>query len=93
MTVMYHHMTDNGQQELVRVTKTAGKLFKQIFTLPSIHIGHWIHNDALRLANIVADDALITFDTLPSGRYRAVKHRTALRKNCMRAKAISCLNR
>ena len=52
-----------------------------------------MHNTAWRLATAVADDALVTFDTLPSGRYRAVKHYTALRKNCFRAKATSILNR
>ena len=93
MTVIYHHMTDRDQQEIALVTKTAGKLAKQTFKLPNEVIAHPNHNEAWRLATAEADDAPITFDTLPSGRYRAVKYRTALRKNCFRAKAISILNK
>ena len=77
-------MTDRDHQELARVTKTAGELSKQTFK------AHCIHNKAWRLATAEADDAPITFDTLPSGRYR---HRTTLRMNCFRAKAILILNK
>ena len=86
-------MTDRDQLEIARITKTAGKLAKQIFKLPNEVIANHIHNKAWRLATAEADDAPITFDTIPSGRYRAVNHRTALRKNCFRAKAISILNK
>ena len=86
-------MTDRDQQELARITKTAGKLAKQTFKLPNEVTAHRIYNKAWRLATAEADDAPITFDTLPSGRYRAIKYRTALRKNCFRAKAISILNK
>ena len=69
------------------------QLSKKTFTLPSEIIGHRIHNKAWRLATAIADDALITFDTLPSGRYRAAKHPHCSRKNCFRATAILILNR
>ena len=91
MTVIYHHLTDRDQKELARVTKTAGKLAKQTSKLPNEVLDHRIHNKAWRLATTVADVGPITFDTLPSGRYRAIKHRTALRRNCFRANAISIL--
>ena len=41
----------------------------------------------------VAVCALLTIDKLPSGRYRAVKHRINLRKKCSRAKAVAILNK
>ena len=58
MTVIYHHMTDRDQQELARVTKTAGKLAKQTFKLPNEVIAHGLHNKAWRLATAEADDAM-----------------------------------
>ena len=67
MTVMYHHVTDRDQQEIARVTKTADILAKQTFKLPNEVIAHRIHNKAWRLATAIADDALMIFNTLPSG--------------------------
>ena len=65
---MYHHMTDRDQQELAQVTKTAGKLAKQTFKLPNEVIAHCMHNKVWGLATAEADNAPITFNTLPAGR-------------------------
>ena len=92
MTIVYHHMSDKDKQELMSVKKSAEKLSKLELPKPSDTIDHRIHNKAWRLATSI-DSPLLTFDKLPSGRYRAVKHRINLRKNCFRAKAVAILNK
>ena len=92
MTIVYHHMSDKDKQELMSVKKSAEKLSKLELPKPSDTIDHRIHNKAWRLATSI-NSPLLTFDKLPSGSYRAVKHRINLRKNCFRAKAVAILNK
>ena len=92
MTIIYHHMSDKHKQEPMSVKESAEKLSKLDLPKPSDTIDHRIHNKAWRLATSI-DAPLLKFDKLPSGRYRAVKNKINLRKNCFRAWAVAILNK
>ena len=75
---------------VVRVTKTAGKLSKQTFTLPSEVKGHRMHNKEWRLATAAADDVLITFDTPHQADIELLKLHCSQKKTVLELKTSLC---
>ena len=88
----YNHLLSKEKHELAKVTKAASKLSKA--TLPSLQstINSRIDKKALKLVASSDENPVITFDRLPSGRCRTIKHRIILRANCFKSVAAKRLN-
>jgi hypothetical protein len=88
--ILYHLLSANDKGELQHVIKSASKL-GGIKIQPLIDtVTKRIENKSLRI--FINGNHLISFDQLPSGRLRAVKARTNLRKFSFRAIAIRIIN-
>ena len=85
-------MSEKNKADLYKVTRTAEKLANTTLPQPQHVVEQRLKTKALRITTSNTDPVL-TFDMLPSGRFRAVKARINLRRNCFRAIAINTLNK
>ena len=91
LTAIYSHLSEKEKGDLMYITTIASKLANT--TLPSIKttVAGRVKTKVLRMVTS-SQSPVLTLDTLPSGRYRTLKHRTNLRKLCFRNVAAKVLN-
>ena len=91
LTAIYSHLSEKEKGDLMYITTIASKLANT--TLPPIKttVAGRIKTKVLRMV-ASSQSPVLTLDTLPSGRYRTLKHRTNLRKLCFRNVAAKVLN-
>ena len=90
LTTIYQHLTSTDVKAINHTAKTASYLGR--LELPTLHETYMkaLKN---RVLTIYTDpNPVIEFDRLPSGRFRSLKRRINLRKNCFRFVAIDLLN-
>ena len=89
-TVYGHIMSNSYEKSIDNVTSTAGYLAGCRFSDVSDIYERCFHNKCLRMY-ATENEPLFELDKLPSGRYRALKCRVDIRKNCYRAQCIKFL--
>mgnify|MGYP001795631533 FL=1 len=91
LCTIFGHLSANSKSSYNKVIKLAGNLGNCTFDDILAIYNKAMKNRCLRI--VAADhESIFTLDTLPSGRYRAVKSRVNIRSNCFRAKCVKFLN-
>lgn len=91
LCTIFGHLSVTSKSSYNKVIKLAGKLGNCTFDDILAIYNKAMKNRCLRM--VATDhDPIFTFDTLPSGRYRAVKFRVNTRSNCFRANCVKFLN-
>ena len=93
LVVIFKHLKSDSYHRLKHLISTAEYLagdqsFSSILDLYQ----HQLKSKSLRMVAGNHSNPVLTLNTLPSGRYQAVKHRIQLRSNCFRSQAIKFLN-
>jgi hypothetical protein len=91
LCTIFGHLSADSKSLYSEVIKLAGRLgccnFENIRTLYE----KAMNNRCLRMV-ASNQNAALTFDTLPSGRYRTIKSRVSVRSNCFRSGCVKFLN-
>ena len=87
----YKHLSASDLKRLKNVNKSASYLGRiDLRSLDEIYTQTFKKRVLLIYTDL---EPIINFDRLPSGRFRSLKRRTNLRKNCFRSVAIDLLNK
>lgn len=92
LCTVFGHMSKSCRESIDNVISTAGYLAGCRFSCISDVYDRCFQNKRLRMY-ATENDPLFELDKLPSGRYRALKSRVDIRKNCFRAQCIKFLNK
>ena len=96
--LMYHlstihgHVSKTSKKSINNVIKLAGRLGECTFDDIDTIYKRCMKSRCLRMFACDNDNQLFELDRLPSGRYRTLKTRVAIRSNCYRANAIKYMN-
>jgi len=93
LTAIYHHLSASERTALSNITKNAEKLSRSELPNLSETVHKRLKRNSLRMVATATTKPLLTFDRLPSGRFRTLRHRINLRKDCFRSYAIQILNK